>query len=118
MNSSHNETHVAASLDRIRVVFEKASTIIEELKPGEKITATGLAEQLASEIGMKGPSLYPTLKWLYEDYPGVKVTRGARGGITKLPSVTSNTIQSNATKVVSVSTPVGNVDTKPPSEAD
>lgn len=90
MNSSHNEKHVAASLDRIRVVFEKASAVIEALPVGKKITATGLAEQLAEEIGMKGAQLYPSLKWLYEGYPGVKITRGAKGGIEKLPPVTTD----------------------------
>jgi len=114
MNNSHHEAHVAASLNRIRVVFEKASAVIEALPVGKKITATGLAEQLAEDIGMKGPSLYPTLKWLYEGYPGVKITRGAHGGIEKLPpdnASTSDVAVSDTALAVSS-------DTKPPSEAD
>lgn len=79
-----NEEHIAASLDKIRKLFEKASTRIEALKPGEKIPATVLAEQIAKEEGMNGPQLYPTLLFLIKDYPGVKIKKGAQGGIYKL----------------------------------
>jgi hypothetical protein len=34
---------------------------------------------------MTGPQLYPTLKFLIDGYPGVKVSRGAHGGIERLP---------------------------------
>lgn len=78
-----NTKHVEDSLQKIRVIFEKASTRIEALKQGEKIPATKLAEELANEIGMTGPSLYPTIKFLLDGYPGVKILRGAHGGICK-----------------------------------
>jgi len=79
-----NTQHIDDSLTKIRAIFEKASDRIEALQPGEKIPATKLAEDLASEIGMTGASLYPTLRFLFESYPGVTVTRGAHGGIKKL----------------------------------
>lgn len=79
-----NTKHVEDSLAKIRVIFEKASTRIEAMKPGEKIPATVLAEELAEAHGLTGPSLYPTLKFLFEGYPGVDVRRGAQGGIVKL----------------------------------
>lgn len=79
-----NNSHIDSALAKVRSIFEKASTRIEALKPGEKVTATGLAKDLALEIGMTGPALYPTLKFLFDGYPGVSVTRGAHGGITKL----------------------------------
>jgi len=85
-----NNSHIDASLNKIRNIFEKASTRIEALKVGEKVTATGLAKDLAEEIGMTGPALYPTIKFLLEGYPGVSVTRGAHGGITKLAQVDQN----------------------------
>jgi len=113
MNYSHNEKHVAESLDRIRVVFEKASTVIEGLKVGEKITATGLAAQLAEEIGMKGPSLYPTLKWLYEGYPCFKITRGARGGIERV-----SYSEDNSDTVENAPVEARSSDTQPSNEAD
>lgn len=81
-----NNSHIDASLSKIRSIFEKASARIEALKVNEKITATGLAQELAEEVGMTGPALYPVLKFLFEDYPGVSVTRGAHGGIKKLES--------------------------------
>ena len=83
----NNVDHINKSLATIRTIFEKASTRIEALKPGEKVTATGLAKELGAEIGMAGPALYPTLKFLFEGYPGVSVTKGANGGICKLPVV-------------------------------
>jgi hypothetical protein len=43
-----------------------------------------LADELAKEIGMTGPQLYPTLKFLFQGYPGVDVRAGAHGGIYKL----------------------------------
>lgn len=78
------EQHVDDSLAKIRAIFVKACNRIEALKPGEKIPATKLAEELASEIGMTGPALYPTLRFLFESYPGVSVTRGAHGGLKRL----------------------------------
>lgn len=82
-----NKEHIEFSLDKIRKLYEKASTRIESLKPGEKIPATVLAEQIAKEVGMNGPQLYPTLKFLFDGYPGVRVLRGAKGGIEKLAIV-------------------------------
>jgi hypothetical protein len=76
-----NTQHVEDSLAKIRVIFEKASDRIEALKPGEKVPATKLAEELAKECGTTGPSLYPVLKYLLDGYPGVEIKRGAMGGI-------------------------------------
>ncbi len=73
--------HLEAALDEIRTLFTKAAARIEAIKPGEKIPATQLAEDLAKEQGMTGPQLYPTLKTLLDGYPGVIIRRGAHGGI-------------------------------------
>lgn len=78
-----NSQHVENSLDKIRSIFESASARIEKLAPGEKIPATQLAADLAKEVGMTGPQLYPTLLFLFKDYPGVDVKRGAHGGLVK-----------------------------------
>lgn len=75
--------HIDASLTKIRTIFERASQRIEALQPGEKIPATELAKELAKEVGMTGPSLYPTLCFLFRGYPGVEVKRGAHGGIRR-----------------------------------
>lgn len=85
-----NNAHIDASLDKVRAIYEKASARIEALRPptatqpGEKIPATVLAAEIAKEIGMTGPQLYPTLKFLFDGYPGVKISRGAHGGIEKV----------------------------------
>lgn len=76
--------HVEDSLDKIRSIFEEAAAQIDALKPGEKIPATKLAEQLADKHDMTGAQLYPTLKFLFDGYPGVDIRRGAHGGIVKL----------------------------------
>lgn len=78
-----NSSHIDITLAKIKVVFERASQKIEALKSGEKIPATVLSKELAEEIGMTGPQLYPTLLFLIKDYPGVDVKRGAHGGIVK-----------------------------------
>lgn len=87
-----SKQHVENSLAKIRAIFEKATNRIDDLKPGEKIPATKLADDMAKEIGMTGPSLYPVLKFLFDGYPGVEIRKGAHGGILK--------IDPNATKTV------------------
>jgi hypothetical protein len=87
-----NQQHIENSLAKIQAIFVKASARIEALKPGEKIPATTLAAELAGEVGLTGPGLYPTLKFLFDDYPGVKILKGAHGGILKLPVVDPNEV--------------------------
>lgn len=70
--------------DRIQVLMEEASDVIQELKVGEKIPATKLSELIAQRHGMTGPSLYPILKKMFDDYPGVSISAGAHGGIKKV----------------------------------
>jgi len=79
-----NSKHIEVSLDKIRALFVKASEAIEALAPGGKIPATALAERIGEEFDIAGPQLYPTLKFLFNSYPGVKILRGAHGGIYKL----------------------------------
>ena len=76
--------HIESSLDKIRVIFQKASEKIEALKVGQKIPATVLADDIAKDCDMTGPQLYPTLLFLIRGYPGVEVKRGAHGGIYKI----------------------------------
>ncbi len=79
-----NKQQVDLTLAKIRPILEKASARIEAITPGQKIPATTLAAELAKEIGMTGPQLYLTLKFLFQGYPGVDVRAGAHGGIYKL----------------------------------
>jgi hypothetical protein len=78
--------HIEAALNEVRALFLKAAERIEAVKPGEKIPATKLAEDLAKEQDpdLTGPQLYTTLKILFKDYPGVDIRRGAHGGIYRL----------------------------------
>lgn len=80
----NNAQHIESSLTKIRSLFEKASARIEALKPGEKVPATKLAEELAVEFDSTGPAIYPTLKFLLDGYPGVEIKKGAQGGILKV----------------------------------
>jgi hypothetical protein len=75
--------HIDNVLSNIRSIFVKAQERIDALKPGEKIPATKLAEDIAKEIDMTGSTLYPTLKFLFDGYPGIDVKRGAHGGLVK-----------------------------------
>ena len=79
----HNQEHIDESLNKIRNIFEQASSRIEALQPGQKIPATTLAADLAKEVGMTGPQLYPVLLFLFKGYPGVEIRKGAHGGIYK-----------------------------------
>jgi hypothetical protein len=68
-----NETikaHVDQVLDDIRGIYLQAAERIEALRPGEKLPATALAEDLAKDLGLTGPQLYPIVKRLLEGYPG------------------------------------------------
>lgn len=73
--------HIDKALDEVRVLYLKAAARIEAIKPGDKIPATKLAEELAAERGETCPQIYPTLKILLNDFPGVWIRKGAHGGI-------------------------------------
>lgn len=77
------EQHIDETLNKIRAIYVEAATRIDALQGTEKIPATKLAEELAKSRDMTGPSLYPTLKFLLDGYPGVEISRGAHGGIRK-----------------------------------
>ena len=89
-----NTLHIESSIAKIRSIFDEASQLIENLKPGEKMPATALAKVIAEKRGMTGPQLYPTLLFLLKDYPGVEIKRGAHGGICK-PLLETSTAQDN-----------------------
>tara|TARA_B110000503_G_C6946592_1_gene329219 strand:- start:207 stop:533 length:327 start_codon:yes stop_codon:yes gene_type:complete len=99
-----NESHVEASIAKIRAIFQKASARIEAEVIGnrQKIPATKLAEDLAKEFDTTGPALYPTIKFLLDGYPNVEIKRGAHGGISPLP-LTASTKPATATATVSSS---------------
>ena len=82
---------------KIRPLFEKAAARIDALKPGEKVPATQLAEEIAKEHDMTGPQLYSTLKLLFDGYPGVDVRRGAHGGIIKLDTTVKQSTETLVT---------------------
>jgi len=91
------DDHVEAALQKIRVIFQETAAKIEEIKPGEKIPATKLAEQIAENYNTTGASLYPVLKYLFDNYPGIEIRRGAAGGIyrPKIEAVVVDKSQSN-----------------------
>lgn len=81
-----NKDHVEAAMTEVKNIFEKASIRIERLNVGEKVTATGLAEELAPEFNMKGSILYPTVKIFVKhcNPKEFKVSKGAKGGIERI----------------------------------
>ena len=42
-----NQAHVDSTLNKIRAIYERASQRIDDIKPGQKIPATVMAEELA-----------------------------------------------------------------------
>jgi len=73
--------HLAMKTASVGLIYEKAAIRIEAIKTGETYPATKLAKDLACELDMTGPQLYPTLKIILDNYPGVWMKRGANGGI-------------------------------------
>jgi hypothetical protein len=86
MKTSYNQHIDMVLATKIRPLLEEAAQMIEDLKPGEKVPATKLAAMVAERHGLTGPQLYPTLKMMFDNFPEVKVSRGAHGGIEKLPT--------------------------------
>lgn len=82
MDSKQHIEEVLAT--RIRPIFEQAAARLDALAIGEKVPATELAKDLAKEVGMTGPQLYPVLLFLFKDFPDIEVRRGAHGGLFKV----------------------------------
>lgn len=78
------EQHIDETLAKIRKIYVEVATRIEALQGDAKIPATKLAAEIAENYDMTGPSLYPTIKFLLDGYPDVKVSKGAHGGISKI----------------------------------
>lgn len=90
-NTTNNPMeHIDNTVDRMRNIFQTISNRIEDMKPGTKIPATSLAEEIGKNHGMTGPQLYPLMLFLIKGYPGIEIRRGAHGGIFKL-TVTNET---------------------------
>ncbi len=80
------KTHIEDSLATIREMFERAAERIEALPEDgkSKIPATKLAEEIGKEFGLSGPTMYPTMLFLFKGYPGTALKKGAHGGIVRL----------------------------------
>lgn len=78
------EQHIDETLANLRAIYVEAATRIEALTGDNKIPATKLAADIAEAHDMTGPQLYPTLKFLFDGFPGVEITKGAHGGIRKV----------------------------------
>jgi hypothetical protein len=78
------QKHIEETLQKFREIFEKISNRIEKMEPGQKILATELAGEIASEYGMTTAQIYPIFLHLIRGYPGIEQKRGAKGGIFKL----------------------------------
>ncbi len=75
------------SLEKVKIIFEKAASRIEALSPGDRIPITSLSETIANEMGIQQGTLtiYHILNILLDGYPGVVRKAGSKGGIVKLP---------------------------------
>jgi len=111
--------HIELRITELRDFWMKAAERIENIKVGEKIPATTMAEELASERGSTSSRVYPWLKMLTEDYPGVVVRAGRFGGIyrpaldkspTQTDDVSTQNTDPNATPSVSDVSPSNKID--------
>lgn len=78
--------HIDDSLAKIRAIYEKAAERIEALPVDgkSKLPGTTLAAEVGKEFGIAGPTMYPTMLFLYKDYPGTVLKKGAHGGIYRV----------------------------------
>jgi hypothetical protein len=76
--------NIDVALGKVRDLYLRVSEEIEKMKPGEKIAATKLTATIATELGTTGPTIYPILKILYDNYPGITFKKGAQGGLEKM----------------------------------
>ena len=91
--------HIEDSLAKIRVVFEKAAERIESIPADgkSKIPGTTLAAEVGKEFGVPGPTMYPTMLFLYKDYPDTICKKGAHGGIYRVAPKTDSADEPVAT---------------------
>lgn len=78
-----SNSNIDVALGKVRDLYVRTSEEIEKMQPGEKIAATKLAQTIAAEIGTTGPAIYPVLKILFDNYPGITFKKGAQGGLEK-----------------------------------
>lgn len=78
------ENHIDESLLKIRKIFEAAAEKIEAIELDKRLPATELAKDLGEQFNLEGPQIYPTIKFLLENYPNIKIKRGAHGGIHRI----------------------------------
>ena len=79
--SEASKKHIEDALNKIRVIFEAAEERIEAQQIGSTIAATILAKELGEPMGISGPEMYPTLRFLYRDYPNRWLRKGSSGGL-------------------------------------
>jgi len=82
--------HINNSLNFVKKIFERASEILESVKPGQTLTMTKLSSRLAEEFGMQDLQIYNLLKIFSNDYPGFEYRRGSKGGFYRSVSSEDN----------------------------
>lgn len=85
MDSKHHIDFVLENV--IRPIFEKAAVKIDALQPGETLPGTKLAEMISEDMETSGTALYHTLRFLFDNYPGMVFKKGSRGGMTPIVEV-------------------------------
>ena len=69
--------HIDFSLQKIESIFNSTSTILQGMSLGETTTRTSLSHRVAPSYALTGAFLYPTLMFLFRDYPGMEI--GSKG---------------------------------------
>lgn len=82
-----NAKYVEVTLERVRLVYQDASKILDTLQVGHKITATDLAQQLSIRHNIPQTIVYHLVQLLADGYPGIEKRRGAHGGWHRIAPV-------------------------------
>jgi hypothetical protein len=80
-----NTAHLNKYLSTQAFIVELLETIIQRMKPGERLPFTELCATHAATFGIKGPQLAPYWKAYAQGHPDVQLRAGRYGGLYKTP---------------------------------
>jgi len=78
------EVHIQNALRNVEKLFRHSCYCIEKIPLNSKRPATELARDVGSQHGYTGPEVYPTLLFLFKNYPNIEIKRGAHGGLKRI----------------------------------
>ncbi len=70
-------------VDQVSQVLTSASAIVDNMKDGQKIKLSELADKVGNEVGLDGDEILPFVTFLAHHIDNVEIARGRNGGLYK-----------------------------------